>query len=465
MMGSAQLDIVAQEPLNGALDPGAAVPSELKLQVAERIAAHRRRKVSGAQAQDSQPAIQNAQAQGRRANVAAAIAERYAQTPSYRAILAEQAERAVEEAAAAADVAIRSAHAVARAQQDLLAELDLWNAPQEFTAATAQAVSADSAQRASATKSAGAEPGVTAPISKDAVVSAVRESAAGGMKVRLHRDAFQSAPAALHTNVNHASAAMDVEEVLALEDEIAFRQSPVFEELNIEPPTGIAANLLEFPRQLIATRKARPRIAEGPLLAESAPRTPQLRIFEVEAEHFAAQPASAPEVPMVQSFIYLDSQPDHAALNGMAGRMEGQPMLAPVPETAAISRRLVALSVDTVLVTAAVGAFVVTAEKIAGALPTGVNAAITAALTLTVFWIMYQLLFFSLSNQTPGMRMARIGLCTLSDENPSRVAMRRRVLAQSIAVLPFGLGMLWALLDDDRLGWHDRISQMYQRAY
>ena len=23
----------------------------------------------------------------------------------------------------------------------------------------------------------------------------------------------------------------------------------------------------------------------------------------------------------------------------------------------------------------------------------------------------------------------------------------------------------WALLDEDRLGWHDRMSRMYQRAY
>jgi hypothetical protein len=43
--------------------------------------------------------------------------------------------------------------------------------------------------------------------------------------------------------------------------------------------------------------------------------------------------------------------------------------------------------------------------------------------------------------------------------------MRRRVGAQMLAVCPLGLGLLWVLLDDDRLGWHDRISRMYQRTY
>ena len=39
----------------------------------------------------------------------------------------------MEEAAAAAEVAMRNAEAVVAAQQQLLGELELWNAPQEFT--------------------------------------------------------------------------------------------------------------------------------------------------------------------------------------------------------------------------------------------------------------------------------------------------------------------------------------------
>jgi hypothetical protein len=63
------------------------------------------------------------------------------------------------------------------------------------------------------------------------------------------------------------------------------------------------------------------------------------------------------------------------------------------------------------------------------------------------------------------MRLARIGLCTFTDENPTRAAMRRRTLAILLAAAPLGIGLLWAWLDDDRLGWHDRLSRMYQRSY
>jgi uncharacterized RDD family membrane protein YckC len=80
-------------------------------------------------------------------------------------------------------------------------------------------------------------------------------------------------------------------------------------------------------------------------------------------------------------------------------------------------------------------------------------------------YLLYQTLFFSLSEATPGMRCARIALCTFADENPTRAAMRWRILAVLLSVCPLGLGLLWAALDEDRLTWHDLISRMYQRSY
>ena len=78
---------------------------------------------------------------------------------------------------------------------------------------------------------------------------------------------------------------------------------------------------------------------------------------------------------------------------------------------------------------------------------------------------MYQMLFFTVSDRTPGMRAARIALCTFADDNPSRKAMRMRVLATLLAACPLGVGLLWGFLDDEELGWHDRMSRMYQRGY
>ena len=134
-----------------------------------------------------------------------------------------------------------------------------------------------------------------------------------------------------------------------------------------------------------------------------------------------------------------------------------------------MNQRLLAAATDITLVLAAGVAFTAAAVRIVGpgaarALPP-IPAGVAAAVILALFWFLYQALFFTLAGYTPGMQFARIGLCTFADENPSRAAMRRRLLAQAVAICPLGLGVLWVLLDDDRLGWHDRISRMYQRAY
>ncbi|MDP9038896.1 MAG: RDD family protein, partial [Acidobacteriota bacterium] len=89
----------------------------------------------------------------------------------------------------------------------------------------------------------------------------------------------------------------------------------------------------------------------------------------------------------------------------------------------------------------------------------------TLALTVAALALAYQLLFFTFSDATPGMRLAHVGLCTFADENPTRRAMRLRVLALVLSTVTLGLGHLWALLDQDRLTWHDLISRMYPRSY
>jgi hypothetical protein len=61
------------------------------------------------------------------------------------------------------------------------------------------------------------------------------------------------------------------------------------------------------------------------------------------------------------------------------------------------------------------------------------------------------------------MRYAGISLCTFDDERPTRAQLRRRLVALFLSLLPVGLGVLWAIFDEDHLSWHDRISRTYQR--
>ena len=123
-MSSAQRDLLPVDEAAGR--NGSAAPFALKEQVAQRLAAHRARRTPACRTTPSNPIAPSAPANSRASRVAAAVAERYANSQSYRAFLAEQAESAIREAEAAAEVAALSAQAVADAQYQLLAELDQW---------------------------------------------------------------------------------------------------------------------------------------------------------------------------------------------------------------------------------------------------------------------------------------------------------------------------------------------------
>jgi uncharacterized RDD family membrane protein YckC len=219
-------------------------------------------------------------------------------------------------------------------------------------------------------------------------------------------------------------------------------------------------NLIDFPRELVAARKVRPRLAEGPL-RDSSQRTghDQLRIFEVAPESISQAvrvgPAGADWSP-----IRLDSDP----VSSLSG--DGQLSTQEIPlKPASFEDRLMAGIFDLALIVAAFALFVLVFVACTAHPPTGKPALFAGGLVLGGFFLLYQYLFFKYAEGTPGMRYAKIALCTFDDENPTRQAMCRRVFFMLLSAAPLGLGFVWAWFDPDRLGWHDRLSRIYQRSY
>jgi uncharacterized RDD family membrane protein YckC len=224
----------------------------------------------------------------------------------------------------------------------------------------------------------------------------------------------------------------------------------------------IQGNIIEFPRQLVASRKVRPRLAEGPLL-EEAPPEPQLRIFEVEPEQVAVEPEIVvdPEAPEWQS-LRLGSEAFAQTLPAT------QPLIEHELHVATVGERFLSATLDFLLVAAGLVGAGAAAVKVAGEAMRGaplLSIAISAGGAMTGFLMLYRLLFFTLNEATPGMRAMRLAFCTFDEQSPTRKAVRRRMFATLLAVCPLGLGLVWMILDSDRLGWHDRMSHMYPRGY
>jgi len=408
--------------------------SALQQMAVERLAAHRSRKTQAERAARREMQAASSARQASRtgaARVREAVAARYESSVSYREFLASKTEQALEQVQAAAESAARGAQAVAEAQM-LIAELEQWNRAE------------------SARTSETAEPEAMAEM-----------LFAPQLQVRLPEE-LPVASSILESPHVYRDDAMPVsdEELAGLEEEIEFRLSPDFVGHNLETQP-IPANIIEFPRQLVAPRKVRPRLAEGPLRDESEPEA-QLRIFEVEAEQISMEAAVAVEAAPEWQSLQLGAAPNENSAATMPIEF------AIEPQTAALHLRMMSALVDGCLVMAAFVGFACVATRVAGpelrALPLPLMGASVAA-TLTVMFLIYQMLFFTLAESTPGMRYARIGLCTFGDSNPTRKAMRRRVWAMLMAASPLGLGVIWMALDGEGLGWHDRMTRMYPRAY
>jgi uncharacterized RDD family membrane protein YckC len=582
-MGSALLDsTIAAAAANVA---GNSSTEALRLEVAERLAAHRSRRAGPAMAEV--PPVATRRADSRAARIAAAVAQRYANSPTYRAFLAAEAERAVEQARAAAEVAALNAMAVAAAQQNLLDAFDnaddepddepgadepgapgqtapssdlglppqaranphedlphalnLWPDLNLKSPHKTRSVILSEARRESQTSATGAvlspskEPATpsnhrsrTHHSSGEARISNLEPRTSNSpLTVRLYEDEAIAAHFDVDlelsrrtANLGHANRRdrQNDAEARALDEEIAFRRAPVFEEPP-EPAMPLPANLIEFPRQLVASRKARPRYAEGPLRDESTatPADCQLRIFEVDPAQISTSPAAIADsasgsageaAPAPQwTSIWLDAPaPERTAPEAetagalgtrAAGRLADPGHLGlALPQVASLGRRVLAGAVNGSILVAGLAAFAAAfalttghaaelrssaamltlLRELAGRAPDQAGLQIqiqlqpslmlaAAAIAGGFLYLLYQGLFFSLNQATPGMRCARIALCTFEDENPTRTAMRRRILAVLLSACPFGLGFLWAALDEDRLAWHDRVSRMYQRSY
>jgi hypothetical protein len=469
---------------------------DLRSLAAARLAAHRSRRASGETTDDSSAsAVSQSPASTAAQRVREAVAARYQQTPSYREYLAAEAERAVKKAQAEVEVAARTARAVADVQSQLLAELQQWPEPAASAPRLVQAETVPQPYTSAAT----VPPDPAATFAMQEVP----------LQVRTFEPLPATAPPPLPETpaswVSEAADAYQAEELEDLNQEIEFRLDPEFHEHLLEP-LPLQANIIQFPRQLVAAKKARPRLAEGPLRDDQAPALEsqfselppaptgsQLRIFEVEPE---AQAVATPEPEMVATVFDLpeltETEPPEWQRLVLDARPEEDEapswVPAPAPEIpAAIKARLEAIATGKVeiylapielrLMSAAVdaiclvGGFILFSLVAAGIAKdelhhvSPVLLAGAAALLFTMLFVLYQGLFFLLGKSTPGMYYADLVFQSLDGSEPGRDRLMRRVWANLVAAAPCGVGYLWAVLDKDGLGWQDRLSGVYLKEF
>ena len=430
------MSIVAPMMPEAGTDPMAnVIPGNVpawKTELTEKLAASRARRSGRGTAQPRLPLEAHSSNEPVRASVAAAVAARFAGQPSYREALEQEAA----EAALAAEQALMEAQA---AQEAVRRRMEDARAAE---AAAAEAREAEEELREEQERAARQRP---------AVRFAVDERTERQMQVYAASQAARQAEDG-DAHEGHSPPPVAPRQAPHISDPMA--------EAMVAPAIPLTANLIEFPRKLVAARRARPRLAEGPL-RDAEPQGGQLRIFEVEPETIDRRPgAPVASAGLDWASIRLDSPKTERAPRPAHLTAQEVP-IKPAP----MEDRIMAALVDGALSFAGFLAFVFVFSACTTHPPTGKSAIAGAFVALVAVFLAYQWLFFRFGESTPGMSYARIALCTLDDNNPTRRAMQRRIGALLLSALPLGLGLVWAIFDEDHLGWHDRISGTYQRSY
>ncbi|HEX9120764.1 MAG TPA: RDD family protein [Terriglobales bacterium] len=130
-------------------------------------------------------------------------------------------------------------------------------------------------------------------------------------------------------------------------------------------------------------------------------------------------------------------------------------------QVAPMSQRAFAGLVDALIVLLGAAVFVLIVLKARVPMPPAKAGFLFAMAASCVFWAIYEYLFLVYAGITPGMQMARLRLITFDGGPARRQARRGRAVAMVLSTLSLGLGLLWALLDEDTLCWHDRITRTY----
>jgi len=135
-----------------------------------------------------------------------------------------------------------------------------------------------------------------------------------------------------------------------------------------------------------------------------------------------------------------------------------------IPRPAPMHQRLVAGLVDVGIVFVATVAFALTFAEAADGLPHSNMTMVCMLAAGGILWLVFQYIFLVFRRATPGMNFAGLELCTFDRRDTTMFERQSRAAASALSGFSMGLGYLWALVDEDRVGWHDRISKTHVRS-
>lgn len=126
------------------------------------------------------------------------------------------------------------------------------------------------------------------------------------------------------------------------------------------------------------------------------------------------------------------------------------------------AHRMIAAAFDASMVLIAVGIFLGITFFLSGGMlilsKQNASFLISVAVLVALF---YRFLWVLGNGETPGMRFAGLRLVNFDGRSPDRDQRAFRQVSSLLSFLSAGLGLVWALVDEENLTWHDHISKTF----
>lgn len=257
----------------------------------------------------------------------------------------------------------------------------------------------------------------------------------------------------------------------------AFGDSTAASEFGVDPELAPGLRTVETSEVLAATApliNEPPALAAPPVPEPPKPRRPEPKIIEFP-RLFPMEPHEGKSDELAESMIDrpriidVPEETDQIELplgdirleNPVKDEAAHQTEIETPFQVAAVSQRVFASIADWVLVLVGTALFGAVALNLTKGIPQGKLVLAMALAIPCVFWGVYHYLFLVHAAATPGMLMARLRLATFDGRFTNRHVRRSRALAMFLSCASAGLGFCWALVDEDTLCWHDKISRTY----
>lgn len=178
--------------------------------------------------------------------------------------------------------------------------------------------------------------------------------------------------------------------------------------------------------------------AQVPSQAKSAPRKPALPDLQGTLDFIPAAPVRGRKLKTnVEAQVFC-----------------GQPVATP-------THRFVATAIDAMIVSSGFALLVTLYEFLGGRFETGRVFWAGLAGTFALVAMLYGLIWAIAGRETAGMRLTDLKLITFDGFEVDARSRALRFAATWLSFCSGGLGLLWAVADEENLTWHDHISKTF----